>query len=260
MRRQFFWLLLAALFLNFFDRTIGLGGLKKRVHWLVIPLQKGMVASGVKLSENVGFLLDLPVVYRENRRLRAEIINYQKMELENEELRRENASLRQQLGAAEAPTPKIAPVSVLGILQRDNEDFLVVAADGVRGNVLVLGKMLIGEMVSISGDRALVRTIYSPNSRVAASVFTDEGVVGGLAEGKNACEVFLTKVLADSKIKKGDLVVTSGMGGKFPAGLIIGKIEEVSVDEEGIYQSARLGAGWKMGELTTIFALRGLAD
>lgn len=49
-------------------------------------------------------------------------------------------------------------------------------------------------------------------------------------------ELLLTQVTADVKIQEGDLVSTSGLGGLFPAGLLIGQVSEVTSDNQGLGQ------------------------
>lgn len=62
----------------------------------------------------------------------------------------------------------------------------------------------------------------------------------GLIEGydKKTKMLLLKQLDFNIKVKKGDHVVTSGLSGMFPSGLLIGDIEKVTPDENGLTQTA----------------------
>lgn len=63
------------------------------------------------------------------------------------------------------------------------------------------------------------------------------GVYGIISEYRPDREEFvLTQVTADVEINEGDLVASSGLGGRFPAGLLIGQVTEVTSDNQGLGQ------------------------
>ena len=54
----------------------------------------------------------------------------------------------------------------------------------------------------------------------------------------------------------GDLVVTSGLGGYYPSGLVIGSVEELVVDEGGLAQSAVLRPSARLEDLVQVFIIK----
>lgn len=61
------------------------------------------------------------------------------------------------------------------------------------------------------------------------------GVYGIISEyHPDRKEFVLTQVTADADINEGDLVASSGLGGRFPAGLLIGRVTEITSDNQGL--------------------------
>ena len=61
---------------------------------------------------------------------------------------------------------------------------------------------------------------------------------------------------AGASLMAGDLVVTSGLGGYYPSGLVIGSVEELVVDEGGLTQSAVLVPSADLEELVQVFVIK----
>ena len=87
------------------------------------------------------------------------------------------------------------------------------------------GMVVVGRVSETTADISKVLLITDSNSELAAMVerSREKGVIAGT--GKRA---LLLKYLSPSAdLKVGDLIITSGMGRTFPAGLAIGSVEEV---------------------------------
>ena len=78
-----------------------------------------------------------------------------------------------------------------------------------------------------------------PNYRVSAMV-SGENEVFGLIEGYDdeRKELILKRIDSNVKIEKGQKVMSSGLGGIFPKGLLIGEITEVTTDDFGLTKLA----------------------
>ena len=61
---------------------------------------------------------------------------------------------------------------------------------------------------------------------------------------------------ADSTLLNGDLVVTSGVGGYYPTGLVIGSVEEVKLDDSGLTQYAVIAPMVDFDELSQVFIIK----
>lgn len=106
--------------------------------------------------------------------------------------------------------------------------------DGVFENYAVItSKGLIGRVESVTDTSAVVRLIVSENgsNKVAVKIQVNEQTaVEAILEHYDSNEKAFVVTLLDTgyTIKKGDLVITSGAGGVFPSGLVIGTVSNVA--------------------------------
>ncbi len=94
---------------------------------------------------------------------------------------------------------------------------------------------LIGKVIEINSRSAKVLLISDVNSRVVALLQRTraEGMLEGI--GRGLCR--LKYLAVDSDVKLGDVVISAGLGGVYPKGLVIGKIESIKIERGGIYKS-----------------------
>ena len=57
-------------------------------------------------------------------------------------------------------------------------------------------------------------------------------------------------------IASGDVVTTSGLGGFYPGGLVIGTVESVRTGDDGLAQYAVLAPAARLGELSEVFIIK----
>ncbi len=110
------------------------------------------------------------------------------------------------------------------------------SSDGIYINQPLMNfSGLIGKVIEVSPSTAKVLLISDVNSRVVVLVQNtrDEGMLEGV--GKGLCRLKYLPV--DSEVKLGDVVVSAGLGGVYPKGLVVGKIESVKIERGGIYKS-----------------------
>ena len=70
-----------------------------------------------------------------------------------------------------------------------------------------------------------------------------------------ACRVdYLRK---DLEIKDGELAVTSGLGGIFPPGLVVGRVARMAPDETGLYQQGEIEPTADLGRLQRVLVVTG---
>ena len=97
---------------------------------------------------------------------------------------------------------------------------------GVETGLTVMGPYgVIGQVISVSGGSCRVRLLTDPQSGAAALVQQSraEGIVRGSLDGL----LYLENIGADVNIQVGDVVLTSGLGGSYTRGLLIGTVARV---------------------------------
>ena len=97
---------------------------------------------------------------------------------------------------------------------------------------------LVGRIIDVSANAAQVRLINDENSAVSSRLQTSRahGSIIGQASGV----LRLTMVDLDEEIRQGDLVITSGLGGNFPADIVVGQVTSVRQFEFELFQEAEV--------------------
>lgn len=98
--------------------------------------------------------------------------------------------------------------------------------DGIRAGLPVMGPSgLIGQVSATTATTSDVRLLQDPQSGVSVIVQSNraEGIVRGNLDGL----LYLEDVDEDAEIKAGDVVITSGLGGGYFSGLIVGTVSKV---------------------------------
>ncbi len=193
--------------------------------------------------ENVDEMKDL---YSENARLKARLDEYVELSIEANELRDENDRLRNILDKqddlsdmnpiqatviARSPDRWNEMITVnKGAQHGVKQDMAVITPDGMLGRVKFTAQFTSSVQLLSGMDRT---------NRISAVVSGKEKVFG-LIEGYDPDKqaLLFKRIPFDVEVKKGEKVVTSGLGGVFPEGLVIGEIIEVQSDEYGLTQTA----------------------
>ena len=79
-----------------------------------------------------------------------------------------------------------------------------------------------------------------------------EGDLALMGEGK----LKLSYLSADAQLLSGDVVTTSGLGGFYPGGLVIGTVESVRTGDDGLARYAVLAPAARLGELSEVFIIK----
>ncbi|MBA9025728.1 MULTISPECIES: rod shape-determining protein MreC [Bacillaceae] len=218
--------------------------LKDTTGWFANAFDKP-VSAVTGLFEN---LSDLQNTYDENAKLKARLGEYVQIKTEVQALKKENAELRKILGK-EDDLSKYSPIQATVIGRnpdRWNELITINKGEmnGIKANMAVItADGLIGKVKSTTPTTATVLLVSStdPNNKISASI-VQEDAANGIIEGYDDKQGYLLmkRIPFDKEIKIGSIVETSGLGGIFPSRLIVGKVVEVKIDQNGLNQTAYL--------------------
>ncbi len=126
--------------------------------------------------------------------------------------------------------------------------------DGVRAEMgLITPAGVVGQIVKVASATSIALLITDPN--VAVTGFTqrtrDEGIIQGTSQGL----VRMKYIPPLSSVQKGDAVVTSGLTGGFPRGLLIGKVLDVTEQEGDLFQTATISPIVDFGQLEEVLII-----
>ncbi|RAK21389.1 rod shape-determining protein MreC [Anoxybacillus vitaminiphilus] len=194
--------------------------------------------------ENVN---DIKHTYKENKILKARLEEYAVLEAQVQELEKENARLREFLDKKES-LRDFEPIQATVVGRNpDRWQELVIVNKGKRHGVtkdmavITPSRALVGKVQHVSPFTATIQLLSASDqkNRISAFVQGEEnafGLIEGYDEKRKA--LLLRRIPFDAKIKEKQKVLTSGLGGVFPKGLVIGEVLEVEPDEYGLTQMA----------------------
>jgi rod shape-determining protein MreC len=211
---------------------------------ILAPVQSALrsVASG--LSDFGYGVLHGRRLREENRHLRQQLEAMRAAEIAQEELRQENERLRRLLQFAQSKKIRPLVARVLGVQPSAYFHTLIIGcgqADGARPRmVAVTDEGLVGLVYAVTRHTAHVLLITDPNASVGARIQRAESRAVGVCRGRGDDYLLLTFLGKDADVRHGDVVVTSGLGGVYPAGIPIGTVEEVMDQRQSGMREARV--------------------
>lgn len=191
-----------------------------------------------------GSVSDLMNTYGENQKLKQQIDSLAADKVENQTLRKENKQLKEQLKLDESLTEysKIS-AHVLSRSPSSWQNQIVISKGsiaGVKKNDAVLSKKgIVGRVVEVNKTNSKVELLSTGNdsaNRFAVQLESDGEVINGLITGydRQKNQLIMGQITSKKKIKKNIKVITSGMGGNTPKGLLVGTVVGTSDDDDGM--------------------------
>ena len=198
---------------------------------------------------------------QENQELRDQLVDY-------DQLAAENKAFRDLLNIQE-DDPQYSYASAFVISRDPLDQFGGFTIDqgslhGVeKGDVVVSDKgYLVGRVLEADLSSSKVMTILQPGSYVACLVSRtrDSGNLNGSAQWAAEGKCVLENLPRDTLAMVGDEIITTGLGGEFPANIRVGTVAELVPEESGVSTIAVIQPGAEVNKLTHVFVITGEAE
>lgn len=236
-------------------------GIKSSLWFLISPQ---IVYSGQffnKIDSLRGRFFHLIRVEGENVILREQNAQLSKGEMERDALELENNRLRQILGLKEKSYSGSIAAEVVAHDVREWFQSLVInkgLQDGLSQSAAVVGisndrPVLVGRIAELDEHSGKVLLLTDAVSAISVNVARTGDM--GLLEGRNKPWVLLNYLPEKSEIAVGDEIVTAGLGGLFPAGILVGRVLNVTVSDDGFFKQAKVELAANVGSLQNVLIL-----
>jgi rod shape-determining protein MreC len=198
----------------------------------------------------------------ENERLKRQLATAYTLEARLAELCLENHRLRRMLGFQERVEHELLPAEVIARESSGWFQTVIInkgAAHGVKSAMAVVtSDGLVGSILSVTPVSAQVLLLTDSRRAVSALVqrSRDPGEVG-IVESAPGRPGYLKMVNlpGSANVRQGDTVISSGLGGFFPKGLVIGYVLETGEDELGLTKYALLQSAANFNRLEEVFVV-----
>jgi len=208
---------------------------------IMAPFQRAFSWAGSQLIFVRDTVKEISHLHEQNKQLREEVEILRAQNLTASEYASENQRLRNLLGYKQTAVQfDLVAASVIGRESASWSSVIVInrgTLDGVANNMAVVTEMgLVGHVKEAGVSSSKVQLLIDPRSSVGTLIQRPESRVAGIVEGdvKNPSYPRMVNIPKDSDVKVDDMVVTSGFGGVYPKGLVVGKIIEMHNEEGGL--------------------------
>lgn len=190
---------------------------------------------------------DMYQIYDENKELKKNLEQFTQVTADLNELKLENQQLRKMLDARESKlsTYKLRMAEVIARSPDRWNHTLVVdkgSSDGIKANMAVITpEGYIGRIQSVSNYSSQVELVtdIERGNHIGAIVQGNEhiyGVIEGFDPKNN--QLIMRKIPMQADIKPKQIVITSGLGGTIPKGLVLGEVVSVKTDDQFLTKDA----------------------
>ncbi len=266
MRGSFLWRnrvlltsgVLLILSLHLISTGVHPGDLAARPQSAILEIVSPVDAAFTRLSEGasslVGDYLDLLNVRKENTHLRIELARVKSDQARLAELEVENQHLGELLELKDALGTNAVAANVIGSDATGLSRTLILASgtsDGLRTGMAVLANQgVVGKIIAISQHASRVLLIDDHNS--ALDGFDQRSRARGIVAGMVDDGLILKYADRSQDIRSGDTIVTSGLDGIFPRGLLVGTIQSVHREGPGLFLAVRITPAVDFRELEQV--------
>ncbi len=213
---------------------------------IILPFQKGYHTIQRGTSVLWAGFTELSDTKEELKKTRDKLHKFEGITEELGEIRRKNARLRKLLRLQESVSYESIPCNIIS-KDPDNWFRTIIInkghSDGIRINMPVISytggeKAVFGKVIEVQGSLSRIKPIISSDMNLGV-MFQDSRYPGLLSSyNLNSSLCVMDYIKKTATIISGDIIITSGQGGIFPQGLLVGSVIKSYLNESGTFQRA----------------------
>ena len=198
------------------------------------PFEQAVSWVGSQLRYALSNIYEIATVHQQNKMLKSEIDQLRILNLQASEYAAENARLRALLGYKQTATQfDLVAARVIGRESATWSSMITINRGQMEGITkdmpVVTEKGLVGKVTEAGLNSSKVQLILDPRSSVGTLVQRAESRVAGIVEGdfENFAMPRMVNIPMTADVVEDDVIITSGFGGIFPKGIVVGKIAAI---------------------------------
>lgn len=218
---------------------------------------------GFVLSHGVGsgiaFLGSIGDLRQENQLLRTENLELAARVAALSDTQQENDVLRAERDLLPRNDHELIGAEIIGIDHLGKGEWITINRGSTHGvtqgaAVIVNDGVLIGTVQDVNPWSARVMLLAHPESAVNAVVSQTD--TKGVVRGNSGFTPIFNNVLQEDPLVAGEQVITSALGGAYPRGLLLGSVQEVYKNTDGLTQSAIIISPVDIGHLRFVSVIK----
>lgn len=226
---------------------------------LLSPIQVGAF-SVVRYSTNVWeSITRFGSLKTENKKLKKDNASLRRQAVVEKELELENRRLREQLNAPIRRDYQTLFATVIGKSVSNWQATIELDKgldDGVRKDQAVAtSDGLAGHVTKVNRNSCLVQLITDQKCAVGARLQSSRATA--IVKGQGGQELNLVFLPREIKVDRGELLLTSGIGGVYPPGIVVGTVSAVAKKPRGFYHEITVSPAVDFWTLEEVFIVTG---
>jgi rod shape-determining protein MreC len=228
------------------------------------------------ISGTILSIQELAVLKEQYDELSGRLSRYEQLEKTAADIRQENNRLREQLGFSQDISYRHIAAEIIGNDPDNLFSALVInkgKKDGIAANMPVIafqkndktrtsdmaptGTVLVGKVVQAAQFESLVMPIYDSTSNISSRL--GESRIEGIVEGQGSPDAPLllrfVRRQTRGEISIGEQVITSGLGGVFPSGILLGRVSRVLYQDTDTSIEIELESSADFSRLEYVFVI-----
>jgi len=225
--------MLLSIGLMFADHRHYLQPVRQALSWVVLPLQY-LINQPFQMVYTISARLQTQKeLYRENQQLRAKqlLLEFQLQRMDS--LETENSRLQALLGAKSPTNDKALMAEIIHVASNPYAQQITLnkgSRDGVyEGQPVVDAHGIVGQVLKVNTFTSDVLLITDITHAIPVQNVRSGFRAIAIGTG-NSQELELSHVASSANFKVGDLLMTSGLGDRFPSGYAVGTVSEVDTN------------------------------
>ncbi len=211
---------------------------------MLAPIQEGISTTLVKIENSLFAVVEFEKVKDENSDLKQKIATQQYLINDLEEERLQNIRLKELLNYKNTAGANyiVKAAEVIAYNPSNWDENIIInlgSKDEIKVGMPIINHLgYIGRVSSVSYNRAEVTLLNNKDGAVASMVRNSrfKGIVEYSPDSSNL--LLMRYIPIDADLGKSDTVISSGLGGLVPKGLLLGKIKSFYVEADGLSQTA----------------------
>ena len=232
------------------------------VSLVLSPFQQATAWVANEIHYATSAVWEVATLYEQNKMLRNEVEQLRGINLQANEALAENERLRKMIGYQQAARQfDFVAARVIG-RESDTWSRMIVIDRGTMNGIandmpVVTPQGLVGRVVEAGLNSSKVQLILDPRSSVGTIVQRAESRVTGIVQGDmdNPTMPQMVNIPKNADVVEGDVIVTSGFGGVYPKGIIVGLVSSLKNDDGGLLKIGVLEAAVDFQKLEDVMVI-----
>jgi len=207
------------------------------------PFTRFFSGSGYWFSKKISFISNIGELRSENENLFNENLKLKFDLVQLIEIRNENKILREEIDLNAKNIFETEASLVIGQTLSKNRKIIYLdkgSRDGVEeGMPIIVGKgVLIGKISKVYYSTSEAELVLDRDNKINAEIQSSQAK--GIVQGEYGTSAAMDMIPQATNVEIGQTVITSGLGGTYPRGLLIGYVKDVGVTVDQLFQKATL--------------------